>query len=421
MEIYLDEIKQSDNFDNYFQFIEHISSGAFGNVIKAVDLDSNEVIAVKVIDKTICQNKYHEIKKETDILKKLSHRNIVQFLGCIETTSHIFIKMEYIGGGTLKTVLKNKDLTEEDASIIIKHLLEAISYLHLRDIIHRDIKPENIMLKEAENLSSLKLIDFGLSAHDYDRNLNRSGTLIYMAPEQLEKKSYGKSIDLWSCGILMYMLLNENKHPVYVQGMSSKDFMSRMKNFKYIFIKKCSAMAKELLSHLLEVSSSKRYTVEKSLRHPWITRNRYARIPSINIDAWKLNTLRGQYKELVLAVVFLSNFKQKFKKETDDDYNNSEYFKRVNEISNEVKLTYMKKRDQNFEANFDERRPTYRSNVILVEPTSNTDNNDKIMKKLILSKPSKAILSPIGSPMKIRKMTMDKSLSPCNFLLYSKI
>jgi calcium-dependent protein kinase len=333
---------------------------------------------IKVIDKTICENKYREIKQEIDILSQLSHNNIVQFLGYKETTSHLFIKMEYIGGGTLNSLLKGKNLTEEEASIIIKHLLQAISYLHIMDIIHRDIKPENIMLKESDNLYSLKLIDFGLSAHDYERTSLRCGTLLYMSPEQLEKKSYKKSIDLWSCGVLMYMLLNENNHPVYVEGMTSSDFMNRMKSFKYLFLKKVSAMAKDLLSHFLEVNPNRRYTVEKSLKHPWITRNRYERIPCAIIEIWKLNTLRREYNELVLAMVFLSNFKKKINKE---DFNQSNYFQLITRISNEMKIMYMKKCDQNFEANFEERRSSKLSLAATVIEPQNIEKLQKIKKR----------------------------------------
>jgi hypothetical protein len=147
--------------------------------------------------------------------------------------------------------------------------------------------------------------------------------------------------------------------------------------------------------------------VEKSLRHPWITRNRYERIPSVSIKLWKLNTLRREYIELVLAVVFLYNFKKKISKSNNGN-NESDYFRLINYISNEMKRSYIKKRDQNFEANFDEKKPSNKSLSVIVEQPI----EKPLIKKVIFNTPKKIILSPINSPAKARKLTMDKSLSP---------
>jgi serine/threonine protein kinase len=126
--------------------------------------------------------------------------------------------------------------SEEEASQIISCLFNAVDYLHSREIVHRDIKPENILLADDKDFTSLKLIDFGLSSQYFEfiGDYEFCGTLIYMAPEQLEKRVYTKSIDIWSCGIIMYQLLNNGIHPFYNKGDSSLRFNEKLKSGKWI-------------------------------------------------------------------------------------------------------------------------------------------------------------------------------------------
>jgi serine/threonine protein kinase len=111
------------------------------------------------------------------------------------------------------------------------NLFDAVDYLHSREIVHRDIKPENILLANQKDFTSLKLIDFGLSSQYFEimGDFEFCGTLLYMAPEQLEKRVYTKSIDIWSCGIIMYQLLNNGIHPFYDKGDDSNKFYERLK------------------------------------------------------------------------------------------------------------------------------------------------------------------------------------------------
>jgi serine/threonine protein kinase len=237
MEIYLDEESRSDEFKHYFEYVEYIASGSFGTVVRAIHLETGKDVAVKIIE-TVGKDKQKSInrlKQEINILKQLNHKNIVEFYGFIETNKQIFIIMEYIKGGTLKSLIKEKkenNFSEEEASLLIQKLLSAVEYLHSRDICHRDIKPENIIFENYDDLTSLKLIDFGLSAQN-DSVLDDNeicGTLIYMAPEQVDKKLYTKGIDIWSVGIIMYMLLNNGQHPLFNIGDTSSQFIEKLKN-----------------------------------------------------------------------------------------------------------------------------------------------------------------------------------------------
>ena len=226
MEIYLDELTKDeapDELESKFNIVKSIASDSFGTVIQAVEKSTNREVAVKVINKSGARpSLISKMKEEISILKQLKHENIVQFFGYIETNSKLYIIMEFIKSGTLSHWIKThiEHITEEQAAIIIGRLLSAVEYLHLKQICHRDIKPENIMLNNYNDLTSLKLIDFGLSAQHFDsfEYSDYCGTLLYMAPEQIEKKLYSKTVDIWSIGVIMFMLLNQGKHPFYIKG-----------------------------------------------------------------------------------------------------------------------------------------------------------------------------------------------------------
>lgn len=135
-------------------------------------------------------------------------------------------------------MLDNK-FTEEESSIIMSNLIEAIDYLHSIEIVHRDIKPENILFDKFDDFTTLKVVDFGLSSQFFEANgdFEFCGTPLYMAPEQIEKKVYTKSIDIWSSGIIMYILLHNGIHPFFNKGESSSVFLDKLKLGKW----KCNA------------------------------------------------------------------------------------------------------------------------------------------------------------------------------------
>ena len=286
MEIDFDELTREFPYElgTDVEYIETIDNGSFGTVIKAFDIASNQEIAIKVISK---DEKNHsqidKLKEEISILRILKHPNIVKFYGYMETNNQLLIKMEYIKYGSLKQWINKKEkISEEEASTIIGKILSAIEYLHTKQICHRDIKPENIMLSKENDLNGIKIIDFGLSAQHFNKLMNRDycGTYIYMAPEQIEKKLYFKSVDIWSIGILMFMLLNNGNHPFYVKGESKSIFNKKIENCKINFYNKISPMAKHLIFKLLEPNPSWRYNAAQAYKHPWITRDKNDEVPS---------------------------------------------------------------------------------------------------------------------------------------------
>ena len=318
MEIYLDEFEKGNNYglSEDLVYIEDIDKGSFGQVIHAKEKATNKDISVKIINKGQAdQRTIKKMKEEILILKKLNHNNIVKFYGHMETLNQLLIKMEYLGFGTLSQWMKNnKHVSEEDASLILKNILSAINYLHSNQICHRDIKPENIMFSRENNLNSIKLIDFGLSLQNFDSlySSDYCGTFVYMAPEQIEKKSYYLSVDIWSIGILMYMLLNKGEHPFYHKGDTRKDFINNLKNIKQLkFNNKMSYMAVNLLKKLLEPDPLKRYKANDALKHPWITRNIEDKIPQTVNEQININNIKNNMRDIMMTSIFLNYLKKK--------------------------------------------------------------------------------------------------------------
>ena len=176
MEIDIKDFKRALPYEIGFdlRYIETINCGAFGTVLHVFDKKLYKDVAVKVISKDKKNPSYiNKIKDEISALKKLDHPNIVKFYGFDEGNSQLLIKMEYIKYGTLKEWIKNqKKIFEEEASTILRNILSAIEYLHSKKICHGDLKPENIMLSRDNDLSSIKIIDFGSSNQNLKKLIN---------------------------------------------------------------------------------------------------------------------------------------------------------------------------------------------------------------------------------------------------------
>ena len=320
MEIYIHELVSEFPYElgGELKYIETIGHGAFGTVIHVIENSTKKDMAIKVINKQgILLSSIKKMKEEIQILRKFNHKNIVKFFGYIETNNQFLIKMEYIKYGTLSHWIKNqKKITEEEASIILKNVLSAIIYLHSKQICHRDIKPENIMLSKENDLHSIKIIDFGLSAQNFDNLLNNDycGTYLYMAPEQIEKKLYFKSVDIWSIGILMYMLLNKGNHPFYNKGDKMEDFVKKLNEKKIKFNNNISPMAKHLILKLLETNPSWRYTGLQAIKHPWITRNKEDEIPLTFNELLIKSNYKKILKDLFNMCLFMNYFSKNKKK-----------------------------------------------------------------------------------------------------------
>ena len=311
MEICLNEIQRSpfEDLSPSFTYIETIANGAFGTVVLAENTKTKQQVAVKILNKSIFKLDTAKIKEEIIILKQLNHPNIVKFYDYIETTNNIFIIMEYISKTTLKTFITQYKghISEEMASTIMKHLLNAIQYIHSKNICHRDIKPENIMFRDINDLSSLKLIDFGLSAQHYEYFMKPEfcGTFIYMSPEQIENKTYTQCVDIWSAGIILYLLLNKGTHPFYVEGDTKKKYITKIKACEFKQIKSSSQMATKMLKVMLEPNPQIRISAQTALKHPWITRRMFDDIPRNVIESITQSSIQHKVQNIFILALFI--------------------------------------------------------------------------------------------------------------------
>ena len=346
MEIDITELKRKFPYElgPGLKYLETIDHGAFGTVLHVLDLASNEDMAVKVINKNSLSG-INKMKEEISILRKLNHPNIVKFFGYTETNNQLLIKMEYIKFGTLKFWIKQKEkISEEESSIILSKVLSAIEYLHSKQITHRDIKPENIMLSKKNDLESIKIIDFGLSTQSYELLINNDycGTYIYMAPELIEKKLYFSSVDIWSIGILMYILLNKGKHPFYSKGDTEEEIARKIKEGKINFNEKISPMAKHLIMKLLEPNPSWRYTASQAMKHPWITRNINDIPPATFNELLYKSNNKKIMKDLFNTCLFMNYF---LKEEKFNFLIDKAYIKNCTYYSEKNKNKLIKKRE----------------------------------------------------------------------------
>ena len=354
MEIDIQEFKRDIPYElgSDLKFIEKVDCGAFGTVLHVFDKKMNKDIAVKVISKIKRSPSYiNKVKEEISLLKQLSHPNIVKFYGFLEANNQLLIKMEYIKYGTLKNWIQNKEkISEDEASTILRNILSAIEYLHYKQICHRDLKPENIMLSRENDLNSIKIVDFGLSTQNLNKLINNDycGTYIYMAPELIEKKLYFISVDIWSIGVLMFMLLNKGEHPFYIKGDMREKIADKIKNVKLKFYEKITPLAKHLILKLLEPNPSWRYTASQAIRHPWITRNFNDAPPQTFNESLIKSNNKNILKDLFFTCLFFNYFKKKENLEflahrnckkmffDDNDNSNDEEEKNANNYESDI-------------------------------------------------------------------------------------
>ncbi|KAG2531887.1 hypothetical protein BBO99_00001635 [Phytophthora kernoviae] len=250
-----------------------LGRGAFGVVEKVEHLKTHKLYAMKTVHFK-SGSKRHEFEKEINILRGLHHPNIVRMIETFEDQHHFYIIMELSPGGTMLDRVKSrgKKFPENEVKEVMRTLASVVQYLHSRTICHRDLKLENILVQTLDSGGDIKLCDFGASTLYKNGASMRKvlGSVVYMAPEVLEG-NYKESCDLWSLGVIMYMLLT-NKAPFYgdtedalVESIFAADVKYRGPEWDAV-----SSEAKALLKKLLNVNAAARFTAAEMLVHPWI-------------------------------------------------------------------------------------------------------------------------------------------------------
>jgi len=267
---------------NHYDIEEKVlGKGKFAEVKRAIDKKTKEPFAVKVITKDkIKSGDQSKLKTEIDIMKKVSHPNCVSFTEVYESRTKLYIIMELVTGGELfDRIIEKEHYSEKEAAACFQQVIEAIDYLHSIGIVHRDLKPENILYKDKSEDSLVKVADFGLGAMlDLDPTSGSAalktvcGTPSYVAPEVLERTGYGMEVDIWSSGIVLYILLCG--FPPFDQEAHTSVLFDRIKKGKYSFPDPywtpISKEAKDLVKGMMTVDPTKRLTTQQCLQHPWL-------------------------------------------------------------------------------------------------------------------------------------------------------
>ncbi|XP_069019543.1 death-associated protein kinase 2 isoform X1 [Embiotoca jacksoni] len=271
---------KQQNVGDFYEIGEELGSGQFAIVKRCIEKSTGTEYAAKFIKKRQSRAsrrgvRREEIEREVDILQQLQHSNVVALHDVYENRTDVVLVLELVSGGELFDFLAQKEsLSEEEATQFIKQVLDGVQYLHSKRIVHFDLKPENIMLLDRNvPLPSIKIIDFGL-AHKIEAGAdfkNIFGTPEFVAPEIVNYEPLGLEADMWSIGVITYILLS-GASPFL--GDSKQETLGNISAMNYEFdeelFNNTSELAKNFIRELLEKNTRKRLTIQDALNHPWI-------------------------------------------------------------------------------------------------------------------------------------------------------
>ena len=261
----------TEPISKYYLIISDLGHGSYGQVKKVRHRQLNEIRAMKITNK-----KSGSSKSEIEILRKISHPNITNVYEIFEDSKKYYIMMEYLQGGELfEAITSSGSFSEFSAAKIMKQLLSAVNYLHNNNIVHRDLKPENIMLtsEPKEGNYEIKLIDFGAARQFIPGKKIKKfiGTSYYIAPEVL-KENYDEKCDVWSCGVILYILLCG--YPPF-NGNTNIDIYHNIQtqnpNFSGDEWEDITYEAITLIKNMLNKNPNKRYSIDDCLKHKWFS------------------------------------------------------------------------------------------------------------------------------------------------------
>ncbi|XP_028323641.1 calcium/calmodulin-dependent protein kinase type II subunit gamma isoform X14 [Gouania willdenowi] len=266
----------STRFTDEYQLYEELGKGAFSIVRRCVKKSTGQEYAAKIINtKKLSARDHQKLEREARICRLLKHPNIVRLHDSISEEGFHYLVFDLVTGGELfEDIVAREFYSEADASHCINQILESVSHIHQHDIVHRDLKPENLLLASKMKGAAVKLADFGLAIEvqgDQQAWFGFAGTPGYLSPEVLRKDPYGKPVDIWACGVILYILLvgyppfwDEDQHKLYQQiKAGAYDFPSPEWDT-------VTPEAKNLINQMLTINPAKRITADQAIKHPWV-------------------------------------------------------------------------------------------------------------------------------------------------------
>uniref|UniRef100_A0A4W6FV27 calcium/calmodulin-dependent protein kinase n=1 Tax=Lates calcarifer TaxID=8187 RepID=A0A4W6FV27_LATCA len=289
--------------------------GAFSVVRRCVKISSGQEYAAKIINtKKLSARDHQKLEREARICRLLKHPNIVRLHDSISEEGFHYLVFDLVTGGELfEDIVAREYYSEADASHCIQQILESVHHCHVNGIVHRDLKPENLLLASKLKGAAVKLADFGLAIEvqgDQQAWFGFAGTPGYLSPEVLRKDPYGKPVDMWACGVILYILLvgyppfwDEDQHRLYQQiKAGAYDFPSPEWDT-------VTPEAKDLINKMLTINPSKRITAAEALKHPWICQR--STVASMmhrqeTVECLKKFNARRKLKVRLLAILHVS-------------------------------------------------------------------------------------------------------------------
>ncbi|XP_017877739.1 calcium/calmodulin-dependent protein kinase type II alpha chain isoform X28 [Ceratina calcarata] len=314
-------------FSDEYELHEELGKGAFSVVRRCVQRNTGHEFAAKIINtKKLTPRDFQKLEREARICRKLQHPNIVRLHESIQEENSHYLVFDLVTGGELfEDIVAREFYSEADASHCIQQILESVNHCHHNGIVHRDLKPENLLLASKIKGAAVKLADFGLAIEvqgDAQAWFGFAGTPGYLSPEVLRKEPYGKPVDIWACGVILYILLvgyppfwDEDQHKLYAQiKAGSYDYPSPEWDT-------VTPEAKNLINQMLTVNPSKRITASDALKHPWICQRE--RVASVvhrqeTVDCLKKFNARRKLKGAILTTILATrNFSSKYDAQED--------------------------------------------------------------------------------------------------------
>uniref|UniRef100_A0A1A8QR39 Calcium/calmodulin-dependent protein kinase type IV n=1 Tax=Nothobranchius rachovii TaxID=451742 RepID=A0A1A8QR39_9TELE len=319
-EFWVDGSRRDGTVEDLYNIGSELGRGATSIVYRCEEKQTQKPYAVKVLKKTIDKK---IVRTEIGVLLRLSHPNIIQLKEIFETDTDITLVLELVTGGELfDRIVERGYYSERDAAHVIKQILEAVAYLHKNGVVHRDLKPENLLYADLSLDASLKIADFGLSKIIDDQVTMKTicGTPGYCAPEILRGNAYGPEVDMWSVGVILYILLCGFEP--FFDPRGDQYMYSRILNCDYEFVSpwwdEVSLNAKDLVGKLIVLDPNKRLSVQEALQHPWVL-GKAARFSHMDTTQRKLQEFnaRRKLKAAMKAVVATSRMHEGSRRRTD--------------------------------------------------------------------------------------------------------
>ncbi|XP_016944139.1 calcium/calmodulin-dependent protein kinase type 1 isoform X2 [Drosophila suzukii] len=305
------ELNKQVSIEEKYNLHGLLGTGAFSEVRLAESKETpGDHFAVKIIDKKALKGKEESLENEIRVLRRLTHPNIVQLLETYEDKSKVYLVMELVTGGELfDRIVEKGSYTEKDASHLIRQILEAVDYMHEQGVVHRDLKPENLLYYSPDDDSKIMISDFGLSKmEDSGIMATACGTPGYVAPEVLAQKPYGKAVDVWSIGVISYILLCG--YPPFYDENDANLFAQILKGefeFDSPYWDEISESAKHFIKNLMCVAVEMRYTCKQALAHAWISGNEASsrNIHGTVSEQLKKNFAKSRWKQAYYAATVI--------------------------------------------------------------------------------------------------------------------